>query len=106
MEELERENAFYEAHRDEFREKYYDKYLLITGEELYGVYDKFADAAKTALDNYEPGDFLIHKPSDEDRIIEISPGISVFNPKSKYEKIDKGTITCVEGELKAFSYAW
>ena len=91
MEELERENAFYGAHRDEFREKYYNKYLLITGETLYGVYDKFAEAAKTALENFDPGKFLIHKPSDEDRIIEINPIISVLYAKNSHEKTDNST---------------
>jgi hypothetical protein len=39
---LEQENAFYIAHQGEFREKYLEKWLVIVGESLWGVYDMFA----------------------------------------------------------------
>jgi len=53
---LEQENAFYDAHQAEFKERYLDKWLVITGESLWGVYDKFADAVKDALANLEHGE--------------------------------------------------
>ena len=106
MKELERENAFYKTHRNEFREKYYNKYLLITGETLQGTYDKFAEAAKVAFENFEPGKFLIHKPSDEDRIIEIGPFISTSNPVDNTDENNTSGIICVKGKLKEFSYAY
>ena len=99
MNNLEQENTFYEAHRDEFREKYYNKYLVIVGEKLHGVFDTFAEAAKTALANYEPCEFLIHRPSDEDRVIEIT---NIF---SETEDEPASTFSYVGGEVKKFEYA-
>ena len=49
MEELVKENAFYALHKAEFQEKYYDKWLVIVGDSLWGVYDKFSDAAQKAF---------------------------------------------------------
>ena len=68
---LERENAFYAAHQAEFREKYFDKWLVITGESLWGVYDTITDAAKAALKHFEPGEFMIHSPADDGRVLEV-----------------------------------
>ena len=50
---LDRENAYYMAHQAEFRKKYLDKWLVITGESLFGVYDKISDAAKAAEEFFE-----------------------------------------------------
>jgi hypothetical protein len=46
---LEREGAFYKAHQAEFQEKYLDKWLVISSESLFGVYDTLHEAAKDAL---------------------------------------------------------
>ena len=78
---LECENAFYEAHQAEFMEKYPDKWLVITGESLWGVYDKISDAAKAAFEHLEPGKIMIHKPSDDEKVIEI-PSVRARYPKS------------------------
>jgi hypothetical protein len=45
---FERENAFYEAHKTEFREKYLKKWLVIAGDALVGVFDTPKDAFLTA----------------------------------------------------------
>ena len=74
---LERENAFYVTHQDEFREKYPDKQLVISGESLFGVYDTLREAAENALKNLEPGDFMIHSPANDGMVIEIGPTINV-----------------------------
>ena len=67
--ELEQENAFYAEHRAEFREKYMDKWLVITGRTLWGVYDRFTVAVETAMKNLRPGEFMVHKPADDGRVI-------------------------------------
>jgi hypothetical protein len=41
---FERENAFYEANRHVFREKYLGKELVIAGDEIIGVYDDLDSA--------------------------------------------------------------
>ena len=69
MAELEEENAFYDEHRAEFREKYMDKWLVITGRALWGVYDRFTAAVDAAMENLEHGKIMIHKPADDGRVI-------------------------------------
>jgi len=69
--ELEQENAFYAEHRAEFREKYMDKWLVITGGTLWGVYGRFTEAVDAALENLEPGKIMIHKPADDGKVISI-----------------------------------
>ena len=80
---LEIENAFYKAHRDEFREKYPDKQLVITGESLFGVYGTLEEAAKAALKYLEPGKFMIHSPANDGVVLEIGPIIHARYPDDK-----------------------
>ena len=105
MKELERENAYYEAHKAELREKYLHKWLVITGDSLWGVYDKVSEAGKEALKHFEPGEFMIHRPADDDQIIELGPIISTSNPKYDDTTETKGTITAAKGDKMAFQYA-
>ena len=105
MEELIRENAFYASHKAEFQEKYYDKWLVIVGESLWGIYDKFSDAAQAAFGNFKPGEFMIHTPSHDDMVIQIAPFVSTTHPDDiEVEDLDVG-ITATEGELVKFPYA-
>jgi hypothetical protein len=46
---FERENAFYEANREQIRQKYPGKEIVITGDEIIGVYDDL----DTAVDETE-----------------------------------------------------
>ena len=103
---LERENAFYTAHQAEFREKYPDKWLVITGESLWGVYDKIADAAKAALGQLEPGKILIHRPSDDGKVIEIGPRIRVKFPEDAKRPKPKATTTYTGDNLLNVPYAY
>ena len=77
---LELESAYYAAHQVEFREKYPDKQLVITGESLFGVYDTLREAAENALKHFRPGDFMIHSPANDGMVIEIGPTINVRYP--------------------------
>jgi hypothetical protein len=104
MEELKLENAFYMAHKAEFHEKYLDKWLVIVGESLWGVFDKFSDAAKAAFQNFKPGEFMIHTPSHDDIVINIGPIISCSTDKED-DDIDS-VIKTTEGELVRFQYAY
>ena len=105
MEELVKENAFYALHKAEFQEKYYNKWLVIVGSSLWGVYDKFSDAAQKAFQNFKPGEFMIHTPSQDDIVIQIAPFISTtHSDDNKDENLDSG-ITATEGELIKFPYA-
>ena len=80
---LEREKDFYSAHQAEFREKYLNKHLIITGESLFGVYDTLKDAAEASLKHFEPGEFMIHSPANDGMVIEIGPVIKVRYPEKE-----------------------
>ena len=105
LKELERENTFYTSRKTEFHEKYYNKWLVITGDTLWGVFDQFSDAAQAAFQNFKPGKFMIHTPSHDDTVIQIAPLISEANPTDNSDDdLDSG-ITATEGELVRFPYA-
>jgi len=102
---LERENKFYKAHQVEFREKHLNKWLVIVGESLWGVYDKVSDAGKAALQNFEPGEFKIHRPADDDTVIEIGPITSVTRHGEDIEEKSEPAVTVFNSELVAYQYA-
>jgi hypothetical protein len=67
---LDKEQAYFEAHKDELREKYLGKRIVIAGEEIKGAYDTDAEAYAAAVKTMKPGSFMI-KPvtrTDEEAI--------------------------------------
>jgi len=77
---LEEENAFYDAHKEEFHEKYLNKWLVITGESLWGVYDNTTEAVEAALESLEPGKIMIHKPANDGRVVYVGPRARIKYP--------------------------
>ena len=104
--ELEKENAFYASHKVEFQEKYSGKWLVITGESLWGVFDKFADAAQAAFKNFKPGEFMIHTPNHDDIVIKMGPLICETHYSDKLDEDLESGITSTKGELVKFNYAY
>ena len=102
---LERENKFYMAHQAEYRQKYLDKWLVIAGESLWGVYDKVSDAGKAALQNFEPGEFMIHRPADDDTVIEIGPITSITRSGEKIDEKPEPAVTVFNSMLVTYQYA-
>jgi hypothetical protein len=94
---LEREYAFYEAHKAEFREKYLDKWLVITGEELFGVFDTIKDAFLAAQKRFGDEEFMLHRPADDGTVLEIGPVIDD-------DKDADGVMTAIEGRLVVHTY--
>jgi hypothetical protein len=94
---FERENAFYEAHKTEFHEKYLNKWLIITGEALFGVFDTVKDAFTMAQERFEDEEFMLRRPADDDTVIEIGPIIDDGKDAS-------GVMTIVQGDLVTYPY--
>jgi hypothetical protein len=94
---LERENAFYEAHKTEFHEKYLNKWLIITGEALFGAFDTVKDAFTMAQERFEDEEFMLRRPADDDTVIEIGPIIDDGKDAG-------GVMTIVKGDLVAYPY--
>ena len=103
---LEREDAFYTKHKDEFHEKYHDKWLVITGESLFGVYDTIAEAVETALPRFKPGEFMIRRPADDGRVIEIGPIIRTRYPGDEKKPKPKPKIISSGRKHLKVPYAW
>jgi len=56
---FERENAFYEANKPQFREKYLGKELVIVGDEIIGVYDDLDAAVDNTMKTRPLGTFCV-----------------------------------------------
>jgi hypothetical protein len=102
---FERENAFYDAHQAEFQEKYHDKWLVIAGESLWGIYDTLKEATQNAMKHFQPGEFMLHTPAHDGMIIEIGPNISTRYPGDTKRPQPNITVTVSDGELATFTYA-
>jgi len=103
---LERENAFYKAHQAEFRKKYLDKWLVITGESLFGAYDKTTDAVKAVLGKFAPGEIMIHRPSDDGKVIEIGPRIRAKYPEGDKKPIPRQDMIYSDGSQVSIPYPY
>ena len=102
---LELENKFYKTHQAELKEKYPDKWIVIVGESLWGVYDKASEASKAALQNFEPGEFMVHRPSDDNMVIEIGPITSENHPGDERKEDAEPVMIVSKGELVSYQYA-
>jgi hypothetical protein len=92
---FEQENAFYKAHQAEFQEKYLDKWLVIVGDSLWGVYDTIKEAAKTAMQHFEPGEFMLHTPAHDGMVIHVGPRIYIQYPRDDKKPGKQPVMTCV-----------
>ena len=100
---FEREIAFYEAHKTEFQVKYLEKWLVIVGDSLLGAFDTPKEALADAGRFYKLGEFMLHRPADDDVVIETGP----FFP-DQYAGNDQepeSTMTISSGELMTVTYA-
>jgi hypothetical protein len=102
---FEKELAYYKTHKDEFREKYLDKWLVIVGESLCGVYDSLPEAAKIAKEQFKPGEFMLRRPADDDRLIKIGPHIRYEGHNKIKEQDTEATMIVSEGTPVRFAYA-
>ena len=101
---FDRENVYYNTHKQEFHEKFPDKWLIIVEDSLYGVYDTIAEATKAALLQFKPGEFMMRRPIDDDLVIEVGPIIRTrYTCENKTKPISK--IKYIEGEPLIITYA-
>lgn len=56
---LEKEFQYYLDNQEELVKKYQDKYVVIKGEEIIGVYDSDEEAYFNTIKEHEEGTFLI-----------------------------------------------
>jgi hypothetical protein len=99
---LERESAFYKAHKAEFQRDYAHRYLIITKDSLFGVFDTIGDAFMAAAQGrLELGKFMLHRPVDDDRVINI-PSCWIVDDEKK--PLPEPVITVSSGNLVMFPY--
>jgi predicted restriction endonuclease len=74
---LEKEQAFYEVHRDELRAKYLGKRIVIVGNEILGVYDTDREAINETEKTRPLGTFMVkYIPVDPDDEV-----ITIYSPR-------------------------
>ncbi|GMO69781.1 MAG: hypothetical protein Ta2A_18110 [Treponemataceae bacterium] len=56
---FEKEQAYFDTHKAELRERYVGRLIVISGDEFKGVYDTDAEAYAAATRDMEPGSFMI-----------------------------------------------
>jgi hypothetical protein len=72
---FEREQKYYEEHREQLRDKYLGRHIVIYGEEVIGVYDTVGEAYRETAKTLRPGSFMIKEIRGglEDEVISLSP---------------------------------
>jgi hypothetical protein len=76
---FEQENAFYEAHKEEFHQKYLNKWLVIVGDSLFGAYDTPKEAITSTTKHYKPGEFMVRLPANDGKVFRIGPFIRIHH---------------------------
>jgi hypothetical protein len=61
---LEKERKFLDAHRDELLQKYGDKFLIISGDQVTGAFDTIEQALQEAAAMHGLNSVLIRRPSE------------------------------------------
>lgn len=73
---LKKERDFYNEHRDEYKQKYLGKDLVICGDKLQGVFDDFESAYDFVVqNNYCPNEFMIKKVTEKEQVLHLFPRV-------------------------------
>jgi hypothetical protein len=68
---LETELAYYRAHRDEWLKSYRDRFVLVKGEKLIGVFNTQEEALRVGARSFGLNSFLIQRVSEVDKPIDL-----------------------------------
>jgi len=74
---LENEWEFYENNRDELVEKYCGKFVVISGDKVVAAYDDEDAAYDETVKAIPLGSFMIHRITEEEEVVTISPVLGV-----------------------------
>ena len=67
---LEQERAYYKQHEVELLEQYKGRWILLTGDSLYGAYDTQKQAYDAGVNELGLGEFMIQEVEDEEKLIQ------------------------------------
>ena len=65
---LDREFAYYQAHKKELLEQYEGRFIAIKGEAVIGVFDNRLVAIKATMQDHLLGTFLVQEVTEDDKI--------------------------------------
>ena len=68
LEHLETEIRFFEAHRKEWLKHYRDKWVLVKGTDLVGVFDSYEAAYEQGVAKYGTEPFLVKQVLENDAV--------------------------------------
>jgi hypothetical protein len=74
---FEHEEAFFEAHKEEFKAEYPHKHLIIADGAVFGVYDSVEQAVNDAMKHFEPGKFMLQSIDTCDEIMRFASRVYV-----------------------------
>ncbi|GHT48701.1 hypothetical protein FACS1894102_2240 [Spirochaetia bacterium] len=61
---FEAENNYYELNKDKLQHDYLNKFVVIAGDSLFGVYDDVGVASLEAMKKFKPGAFMVKQVSN------------------------------------------
>jgi hypothetical protein len=70
---LDQEWAYYLGNRDEIVQKYRDKYVVISGNQVVAAYDNEKKAYWETVKRIPLGSFMIHHVAEEEEVYQLSP---------------------------------
>lgn len=80
MKPLQREFYYFQAHREELVQKYLDKWIVIQGIEVVGVYDDELEAINNSIDKgMELGTFFVEQCTKEPKRYVVQSRAGVDN---------------------------
>ena len=83
MEALDKEFEYYKENKEILLSKYENKFIVIVGNEVVGVFDDNMKAIRQTMKNHKLGTFLVQQVTKEDEVHRFySPLFSKKNAKS------------------------
>lgn len=69
MAKLDREFEFYKKNKEALLSKYENRFIVIVGHEVIGVFDDDIEAVENARKNHPPGTFLVQYVCEEEEVL-------------------------------------
>ena len=69
MAQLDKEFEYYRVNKKDLLSKYEDKFIVIVGHEIIGVFDDDIEAVESARKSHSPGTFLVQYVCEEEEVL-------------------------------------
>ena len=69
---LDKEYEFYQKNKQDIISQHQDRYVVIVGEKIVGVYDRKEKAVVESVKKYKMGTFLVQHVAEQERVVIMS----------------------------------